>query len=227
MEKRFLLQLTYCVALLLANWFDPRLINFFGAVVDAGTLVFPLTYIASDVLTEVYGYKYTRQTIWLGFFVNCLFLIYGQIVSILPSPQFALHTNQAFDQFFQMDLRIIVASFVSYFCAEPLNAILIAKLKIKFKGRFMAARFLGSTVIASALDTLIFSLIAFMGIIPGLHLFYFMLTIWIAKIAIELLILPVSIRLSLYLKQLEQTDRYDINTKFTIFAWETHYEKHR
>lgn len=225
MEKRFLLQLTYCVALLLANWFDPRLINFGGAVVDAGTIAFPLTYIASDVLTEVYGYKYTRVTIWIGFFVNLLFLIYGQVISMLPSPSFAVATNQAFDQFFQMDIRVIVASFISYFVAEPLNAILIAKLKIKFKGRFMAARFLGSTVIASFVDTVIFSIIAFAGVIPGVHLVYFMLTIWIAKIIIELLILPFSIKLSRRFKRIEQIDQYDINTKFTLFSWDTHYEK--
>lgn len=225
MEKRFLLQLTYCVALLLANWFDPRLIAFGNTVVDAGTLVFPITYVASDVLTEVYGYKYTRVTIWLGFFVNIVFLLYGQLVAILPSPSFALQNNQAFDQFFQMDLRVIVGSLISYFCAEPLNALLVAKLKVKFAGRYMAARFLGSTVVASMVDTVIFSFIAFYGVIPGRHLWGFILTIWAAKIIIELAILPISTKLSKVLKHSDHCDRYDTNTKFTLFSWDTCYDK--
>lgn len=225
MEKRFLLQLAYCVALLLANWFDPRLISFGNAVVDAGTLIFPFTYISADILTEVYGYKYSRITIWLGFIVNLFFLLYGQLIAILPSPAFAVATNHAFDQFFQMDLRVIVASFISYFCAEPLNAMLIAKLKIKFRGQYMAARFLGSTIIASAVDTVLFSLIAFYGVIPQARLTGFILTLWSAKIIIELTVLPFSTKLSKRLKHSEQIDRYDVNTRFTLFSWETRYEK--
>ncbi len=228
MPKRFLLQLGYCIALLLANWFDPRLIAFGSHfVMDAGTIVFPLTYIASDVLTEVYGYKHARITIWLGFFANMVFLFYGWLISILPSPGYALATNQAFDNLFQMDFRVIVASCISYFCAEPLNAMLVAKLKIKFTGRHMAARFLSSTIIASFVDTVIFSIIAFYGVIPGRGLWVFMGSIWLAKIVIELAVLPLSTQISKFLKRKEGIDQYDNQTKFSIFSWDTQYVKNR
>jgi uncharacterized integral membrane protein (TIGR00697 family) len=219
----FILMLAYCVCILLANWFDPRLVSLFGLITDAGTLIFPIGYLLSDLITEVYGYKKARQAIWLGFVFNVVFLIYGQLVIHLPSPNFPNH-NAEFDELLQMDLRVIIGSFCSYLIAEPINSWIIAKLKMKMHGRHMAIRFIASTMIASLFDSSIFSAIAFSGIMPNKDLINLILTMWLIKIVIEVIGLPVSITLAKKLKQIEQLDIYDINTTFNLLSFDTQYE---
>ncbi|MDF2529364.1 MAG: rane-spanning protein [Gammaproteobacteria bacterium] len=219
----FILMLAYCVSILLANWFDPRLVSLFGLVTDAGTLIFPLSFVLSDLITEVYGYKKARQAIWLGFAFNMVFLIYGQIVIHLPSPAYPTH-NAEFDDLLKADMRVIIGSMCSYFCAEPINSWIIARLKLMTQGRYMAVRFLSSTVIASLLDSSIFSVIAFLGVMSDSELTSLILTMWLIKVAIEALGLPFSIKLAKKLKQAENLDIYDINTKFSLLSLDSQYE---
>ncbi|MDO8954322.1 MAG: queuosine precursor transporter [Gammaproteobacteria bacterium] len=219
----FILMLAYCVCILLANWFDPRLVSIFGLITDAGTLIFPIGFLLSDLITEVYGYKKARQAIWLGFIFNVVFLLYGQLVIHLPSPAFANH-NAEFDQLVQMDLRVVIGSFCSYLIAEPINSWMIARLKLRMKGRHMALRFLSSTIVASLLDSSIFSVIAFSGIMPTSDLRTLILTMWFIKIVIEMVGLPLSTYLADRLKQTEHLDIYDINTKFSLLRFDAEYE---
>jgi uncharacterized integral membrane protein (TIGR00697 family) len=154
------LTLSYSMVIVLANWFDPRLISFFGLTTDAGTLIFPLTFLLSDLITEVYGYKFARQAIWCGFLFNALFIVYGQIVVRMPSPAFPTN-NEMFDTLLTMNFRIIIASAISYLISEPMNSLVMAKLKIKMHGRYLGIRFVLSTVFASCIDSFIFGTIAF------------------------------------------------------------------
>jgi len=215
--------LSYSMVMVLANWFDPRLVKLFGVVTDAGTLIFPLTFLLSDMITEVYGYKHARRAIWCGFLFNGLFLLYGYLVTHLPSPSYATQ-NAAFDQFMASDARIILASAISYLCAEPLNSFIMAKLKIKLAGRAMGFRFVFSTLIASGFDSCIFSLIAFYGIIKNPELLSLTLTMWLIKVIIEILGLPLSIKLTKKLKQAEHMDIYDRETQFNLFSLKVDYE---
>src|SRR5260221_13755082 len=108
------LTLSYSMVMALANWFDPRLITLFGLTTDAGTLIFPLTFLLSDLITEVYGYKQARRAIWCGFLFNAIFILYGQLVIHMPSPDYPTH-NDSFDTLLAMNVRIIIASRISYF----------------------------------------------------------------------------------------------------------------
>lgn len=218
------IMLTYAMVIVLANWFDPRLVHFFGLDTDAGTLIFPFTFLLSDLITEVYGYKNARKAIWCGFLFNLFFIAYGQLVIHLPSP--AYPTNNAnFDAILAADARIIIASAISYLCSEPMNSLIMAKLKIKMHGKKMGIRFVTSTIIASCFDSFIFGTLAFYGVMSNLDLFYLILTMWLIKSAIEILGLPVSIKLAKKLKQLEQVDIYDTRTNFNIFSLDTVYTK--
>lgn len=80
--------LSYSMVLVFANWFEARLILIGDLVTGGGTLIFPLTFLLADVLTEVYGYKQTRRAIWVGFLFNILFVSYGYLVTLLPGPDF-------------------------------------------------------------------------------------------------------------------------------------------
>ena len=119
--------------------------------------------------------------------------------------------------------RIIIASIISYFCAEPLNAYIMAKLKLRWQGRHMAVRFVSSTLFASAVDTAVFTGIAFYGLMPTEALVIMALTMWLIKVVIEVLGLPFSLRLAKYLKKVENRDMYDRHTQFGMLHWEANY----
>ncbi len=223
-QPRYLwfLTLSYVMIIVLANWFDPRLIKIAGLNTDAGTLIFPVTFLLSDLITEVYGFKHARRAIWCGFLFNLFFIMYGQIIIHLPSPNYETN-NQLFDKLLETNIRIIIASSISYFISEPFNSFIMAKLKIKMNGNYLGIRFVLSTIIASGIDSLIFSIIAFYGVIDNFNLLYLILTMWLIKVIIEILGLPISIRITKKLKELEKLDIYDKKTNFNLFHLETHY----
>lgn len=214
--------LCYAMIIVLANWFDARLIHIFGLNTDAGTLVFPLTFLLCDLITEVYGYKQARRAIWCGFLFNAIFILYGQVVIHLPGPSYATQ-NALFDAILATNTRIIFASTISYFVSEPVNSLIIAKLKIKMHGKNMAARFVLSTIAASGLDSLVFGTLAFYGTMNNSNLITLILTMWLIKVVVEIVGLPLSIYLTNKLKKAEQLDIYDENTKFNIFSLNASY----
>lgn len=221
-----LLMLGFVLVLLMANWFDARLVQIFGFVnTDAGTLIFPLTFILGDVITEVYGFKRARLVIWLAFACNLLFLLYGQLVIHLPSPHYAIVNNHRFDALLHAEGRIVIASFIAYFIGEPLDILMVAKTKILLKGRFMAARFFGSTLISSAVGSVVFGVIAFMGTMPNHDLWVLIFTMWMIKVVLEALFLPFSVWLASRLKRTEQMDIYDNDTRFSLFRFGTDYQQ--
>ncbi len=218
------LTLAYSMVIVTANWFDPRLITIFNLDTDAGTIIFPLTYLLSDVITEVYGYKLARRAIWCGFLFNLLFIFYGQIITHMPSPSYAVH-NAKFDSLFSTNVRIIAASAISYFSSEPLNCFLMAKLKIKTLGKYMGIRFVLSTVLAAGVDSMSFSVLAFYGTISNHNLVRLALMMWFIKVIIEIAMLPISIRLAKKLKRIERLDIYDDATEFSIFKSDIDYNE--
>ncbi len=219
------LQLSYTSVILLANWFDIRMIKLGSIETDAGTLIFPLTFILSDLITEVYGYKFARCAIWVGFLFNFIFIAYGQLIVHLPSPNYALQTNNQFDGLLGFNARVIIASTISYLCAEPLNSFIMAKMKIRTNGKMMSLRFVLSTVIASLFDSFLFGTLAFYGTMPIHDLVIFNATMWGIKVCIEVCGLPVSLALARKLKKSERLDIYDQNTNFTLFSLDANYQE--
>lgn len=217
------LMLSFAMIISISNWYDARLISIFGLVVSPGSLSFPLSFILSDTITEVYGYKNARLAIWAALFFNLLFLLFGQLVIHLPSPSFATD-NEEFNRLLTMNLWIVCASFVSYLISEPVNSYLIAKLKIAMHGKYMGIRFVTSTVFAAFVDSIVFISIAYHGSVDISNIFVMILNIWIIKSIIEILFLPFSIRITKKLKQKEQADIYDHKTKFNIFNLDSTYD---
>ncbi len=170
----------------------------------------------------MYGYKHARRAIWCGFLFNALFIIYGQVIIHMPSPNYPTN-NTVFDTLLATNVRIILASAISYLSSEPLNSFVMAKLKIKTKGRYLGIRFVLSTIVASGTDSTIFSIIAFYGVMSDSNLIMLALTMWFIKVFIELIGLPISIRLTKKLKKMEQLDIYDKQTNFNILSLDTNY----
>ncbi len=190
-----------------------KLIGVFGLVLDAGTLIFPISYIFGDVLTEVYGFRRARQVIWLGFLCNLLAVGAISLGLVLPAASF-WEGQAAYEQILGYAPRLLTASFVAYLIGELANSFVLARMKVATEGRWLWSRTIGSTVVGQGFDSLIFVLIAFYGTIPTSALLSVILTQWVLKSAYEALATPFTYLVVGRLKRAEGVDHYDRDTSF-------------
>ncbi len=190
-----------------------KLISLFGFLVPAGIIVFPLSYLFGDVLTEVYGYAAARYVIWLGFFCNLLAVIAIVLGGLAPAAPF-WHDQAAYDTILGFTPRLLLASFIAYLVGEFTNSFVLAKLKITTRGRWLWTRTIGSTLIGEGFDTLIFISIAFWGIIPPSLMLTTILTQWVFKVLYEVVATPFTYLVVGFLKRRESLDTYDYRTNF-------------
>lgn len=209
------------MVLVLGNWFDLRAVKVFGLVANSGTFIFAFTFFLANLITEVYGYKYARLAIWWGFFFNAFVFLYGQMVILMPSPEH-YHT-EIFDTLLTGNNRAMLAGFVGYLSSEPLNSLVMAKLKIEFRGQFMVARFLIASLIASVVDSVVFGFLAFYGAFNMKIFISIIFGMILVKVIIDFLMLPFFLYFSKKLKQKECLDIYDRGTDFNLFKLDTHY----
>lgn len=222
---RFLwfLILSFAMTIAMANWYEVRIIEIFGISVAPGALVFPITLLLSDVITEVYGYKQSRRAIWSAFLFNLIFVGFGQLVILLPSPDFATD-NEAFDKLLSLNMRIVFASLVSYLVAESINSYIMAKIKIRLNGNYMGIRFILSTFFSALVDSFLFIFVAFYGYFSLENVLSMGFHVWLIKVFVETCLLPFSVRLAKWLKEKEELDIYDLNTNFSLFRLEAEYQ---
>lgn len=190
-----------------------------GAVTfGAGVLFFPISFVFGDILTEVYGYSRARRVIWSGFAALIFAAIMAAVVVALPpAPNWPNQT--VYEIAFGNTWRIALASMIAYFCGEFVNSYVLAKMKVATNGRFMGARFVGSTVAGEAVDSAIFYPLAFYnsGIMPNELVFTLVFSQFIAKTCVEIAFLPFTYRIVAFLKRAEQEDYYDRDTDFNPF----------
>lgn len=199
--------------LLISNLAATKLISFGSIITDGGAVLFPLIYIFNDVITEVYGYKYARRAIWLGFLMMILAVLAFTLVRYLPSAPY--YTSQdAYVKVLGFFPRIVLASLCAYLIGSFVSSIILAKMKVITKGKKLWARLVGSTIIGEFLDTLVFGVVAFAGILTLSDLVKFIMIGWIFKTMVEVLLLPVTYRVINYIKKSENVDFYDKKTDF-------------
>ena len=188
-------------------------------IFGAGVLFFPISYVFGDVLTEVYGYARSRRVIWAGFGALAFAALMAAVVVALP-PAPDWKNQAAYEIAFGSTWRIAAASMIAYFVGEFVNSFVLAKMKIMTGGRWLWSRFVGSTIFGEGVDSLIFYPLAFYGsgIIPNELLPRVMLSQFIAKVAVEVVFMPVTYRIVGFLKRAEDEDYYDRDTRFTPFS---------
>lgn len=207
---------SFVAFLLISNICAVKIINLNGFLTDGGALLFPLTYIFGDILTEVYGYKYARRAIWTAFTIMGIASITFLLVGKAPAgADWGLQSS--WDNILGFVPRIVLASLVAFLVGQFLNAYVLAKLKIKFGKDKLWTRLIGSTVIGELFDTMIFTLVAFTGsgFMNGSDMIKFILQGWIFKTAVEILMLPVTYHIISFLKKSEQKDALDTRTNFS------------
>ena len=203
----------FVTCLLTANTISAKLIVVAGIVLPAGIVIFPLSYVLGDVLTEVWGYAVARRVIWLGFACNVLTVVAIWIAGELPAAPFGA-SQFAYDEVLGQTPRILVASFVAYLFGEFANAFVLAKLKVATRGRYLWIRTIGSTVIGQALDSAVFVTLAFAGTMPGAVLGGVIAGQWIAKVLYEAAGTPLVYAVVGWLKSRERVDTFDYDTDF-------------
>jgi uncharacterized integral membrane protein (TIGR00697 family) len=203
----------FITCLLTANIVAVKLVSVGGLVLPAGIIIFPVSYIVADVLTEVWGYAVTRRVIWLGFGANALMV--GAIWAageLAPAPFWK--GQAAYAEILGQTPRILAASFVAYLAGEFANAFVMAKLKIATSGRWLWMRTIGSTLVGEGLDTVVFVGLAFGGLVPGPVLYAMMAGQWLVKVAYEAAATPLTYAAVAWLKAREGSDAYDRMTDF-------------
>jgi len=212
----------FVTTLIISNIIAVKLVNIGGLVLPAAVVLFPVAYIFGDILTEVYGYARARQVIWTGFLCNLLAVIAIWIGGRLPAAPFwtagafdnAQSAQQAYQAILGFTPRLLVASFIAYLVGEFLNSLVLAKLKIRTRGRFLWLRTISSTIVGEGADSLVFITIAFVGILPAGNLATAILSQWLFKVAYETLATPLTYLIVTWLKRAENEDYYDRDTNF-------------
>jgi len=182
------------------------------APVPAAIVIFPLSYIFGDILTEVYGYRQARRVIWLGFLCNLIAVGAFWLAGLIPAADSGVQT--AYDAILGSTPRILAASFVAYLVGEFANSFVLAKMKIRTRGRFLWARTIGSTLVGEGLDASVFIAIAFATVLPWPVLVGSIITHWVLKTAYEVVATPFTYAVVGYLKRAEGIDTYDYDTNF-------------
>lgn len=203
----------FTTCLITANIIAVKLVSVAGLIVPAAIVIFPLSYVFGDVLTEVYGYRRARSVIWLGFFCNLLTVAAIWVAQVLPGAAF-WDAQGAYERILGYTPRLLAASFLAYLAGEFTNSFVLAKMKVATHGRWLWARTIGSTLAGQAIDSSVFITGAFAGAIPGPALFSAIVTQWLFKSAYEAAVTPFTYWVVGFLKRHEGIDVYDRDTRF-------------
>lgn len=188
-----------------------------GFTFNGGAFFIPINYVLGAILTEVYGYARARRVTWTGFFSAAFMAAgYWAVGRIPPAPTWP--HQAAYEAVLGVVPRIVVASLTAYFVGEFTNSFVLAKMKIFTKGRYLWTRTVGSTLVGQAVDTVVFVVLAFFGtqafgIIASLSV-----SIYLLKVAMEIVATPLIYKIVHALKKAEGEDHYDIGTNFNPFA---------
>ena len=198
----------FVMTLIVSNIASVKVVAVGPLVFDAGTILFPLSYIVGDIVTEVYGYRKMRSLLYVGVVSLILTMTTFWVVQILPaSPDWP---NQvAYESILGVVWRIVLASVTALFLGEIMNAYVMARMKVRSKGKNLWVRMISSSVVGSAIDTVVFSTVAFLGTMPFDALAQLMITVFLIKITTEVIVSPLTIKIINIVKRREKIDTYE------------------
>lgn len=211
-----LMCILFVVCLISANLLEAKVVNVFGLTFTAGMIVFPISYIINDCVTEVWGYRKAGILIWSGFAANFLVILFAKIAVMLPAASFWQGEEQ-FNFVFGLAPRIAFASLLAFLTGSFINAYVMSRMKVMSDGRHFSLRAVLSTIFGESADSIVFFPIAFAGLMPARELFVMMVTQVVLKSMYEVVILPVTIKVVKLVKKVEGDDVYDKNISYNIF----------
>lgn len=175
----------FVASLVMANILATKLFSIGGFILPAGVIAYPITFLMTDVISEVWGKKVVTRVVWVGFFCSLIALGLGLIAVALPSAYF-YERQEFFAEMFGRVGRITFASLIAYLISQLNDVWIFHKLKEKTHGKHLWLRNNVSTITSQFFDTVIFIFIAFYGIMPTPVLFTMIGSQWLVKILIAL-----------------------------------------
>lgn len=223
-STRFLVMaVVFTVCLITSNFFVPRVwqVGSLPLQLSGAVLLFPVSYIINDCLTEVYGYRRARLVIWLAFAMSAFVALMSGLVCLLPDPldPGSKPVSDSFNSLFALVPRTTVASLLAFLCGSTLNSLVMSKMKVSSRGRAFGVRAILSSVAGELLDSCIFFPIVFWGIMSTESILKLVITQVVVKTLYELIVLPLTTVCVRYLKRKEQTDVYDENISYNPFKF--------
>ncbi|MCK5838229.1 MAG: queuosine precursor transporter [Bacteroidales bacterium] len=197
-----------------------KIIDFAGFPVSVTVLYFPVTFIFSDILTEVYGYSRARSVLWIVMICSITAgLVYSFVVLLPPASGFG--ENEAYRIVLGRVPRILIGGWIAIFTGDISNNYVLAKMKIWTKGKMLWTRTIGSTIVGQFVNTVIFYMVGLYGIIPNDILFEAIIAGWIIKVVVEAAFTPLTYFFVNRLKKIEKVDHFDRDTRFNPFILES------
>ena len=190
-----------------------KLIDFMGIPLSISIYYFPFVYIFADILTEVYGYAIARRVLWYCIFAQLLASGIFEFVIFYP-PSAVMINNQSYVDVLSAAPRLVLFGTLAMFAGDIANNYVLAKMKVRTNGRYISARFVTSTLCGQMVNTAVFYIFGLWGMLPTRVLTKSILVASLTKVGVELLFLPVTLKVSLWLKRIENVDYFDRATNF-------------
>ena len=205
----------FVTTLLVSNIVSVKIVSVGWLTFDAGTVLFPLAYIVGDIITEIYGYRRTRRLIYSGVAALMLMTLTFWVVQLLPAD--SSWTGQAaFESTLGVVWRLAIGSVTALFVGEIINAYVMGRMKVASRGRGLWRRMVSSSLAGNALDTVIFSTIAFAGTMPMASFWQLIVTVFLIKMAVEIMVSPLTMHLITRVKKREKMDTFEQPAKYLV-----------
>lgn len=212
-----LLGVLFTTCLLISNIVANRMFQVGPWSMTAAVVVFPLSYIISDVIAEVYGFKAARRVMWFGFAMNALMVLLFTLVNLLPAPVW-FEDAESYKIVLGSAPRMFAASMLAYLFGSWINAMVLSKMKVKAEGKGFGLRAIISTLFGEVVDSLIFIPIGFLGKLPFVDMLQMMILQIAFKTVYEIIILPVTTLVVKKVKAYDQVDTIDYDESYGLFG---------
>lgn len=206
----------FCVCLITANVLETKQMAFGPVTITGGLLVFPISYIINDCVSEVWGFRRARLLIWAGFAMNFLFVAFGALADAIPSAPY-WDNDAGFHAVFGLAPRVAAASFVAFLVGSFINAYVMSRMKVSSQGRNFSARAILSTVVGETSDSFIFFPLALSGVVPLEQMPSLIVSQVVLKTLYEVIALPLTIRVVAFTKHHDGEDVYDRGISYNVF----------
>jgi uncharacterized integral membrane protein (TIGR00697 family) len=190
-----------------------KLIDVMGIPLSISIYYFPFVYIFADILTEVYGYAVARRVLWYCIFAQLLAIAIFEFVIFYP-PSAVMTNNQSYIDVLSAAPRLVLFGTLAMFAGDIANNYVLAKMKVWTNGRYISARFVTSTLCGQVVNTAVFYIFGLWRMIPPRVLAKSIVVASLTKVSVELLLLPLTLKVALWLKRIENADYFDKATDF-------------
>ena len=214
-----LLGIVFCTCLIISNLLAAKIFMLGSLALPAAVIIFPVSYIINDCLTEVYGYRKARLVIWLAFALSAFTAVMSGLVCLLPEPfdEGSKPVAESFNSLFGMVPRTTIASLLAFIAGSTVNAWILSRMKVATGGRAFGVRAVLSSVGGELVDSCIFFPFVFWGMMPLSVIAGMVFTQVVVKTLYELVILPFTSWFVRYLKAKEGVDTYDSGISYNPF----------